>query len=396
MKKAYLVGILVLAVIVGVFFWLISGGHNPSIIVSGDGMLTLSIPEGALPEGFSRRDIAIKPLSGAAFFGEGVEAPGPAYELLPDGLVFKKPVVLTLHSEANGTVPQLLHVSGEGETELLNPTKLRVDRGANTVDAEFAILHFSKVGADARRGTFRYEFISGGTAPVGGTLPYSVVISVDTHNHWFSNGLGWEPDTEEAFRRSLHKKEEQYILTHTGGYSYRVAPGTIYTVEAFDAEARGGKLIPATLAAPRWEQKEYEMYHFDGSFTCAKAGRTSVYNAGVTIRYRMMNTRGGKTNFEEDETMISFYSEDYLCIAEEEAGGEKPKATPTIDVIEYEGRFLPVSDMHTGNHASGCGEDHWHADAPVTATDGTVISDPDPSGCGFGKTSERPIIQAAK
>ncbi|MSU60480.1 MAG: hypothetical protein EXS52_01005 [Candidatus Staskawiczbacteria bacterium] len=65
-----------------------------------------------------------------------------------------------------------------------------------------------------------------------------------------------------------------------------------------------------------------------------------------------------------------------------------------IDVIEYNGKFLPVSQLIVENE-KGCdgGMEHWHASQGlVTATDGTKVSDPGPQ-CGYGKTKDRPVIQ---
>lgn len=61
-----------------------------------------------------------------------------------------------------------------------------------------------------------------------------------------------------------------------------------------------------------------------------------------------------------------------------------------IEVIEYSGKFLPVSQLVIEGH-EGCGEEHWHApNGAVTATDGSVVYDPGPQ-CGFGKVSTTPV-----
>ena len=63
---------------------------------------------------------------------------------------------------------------------------------------------------------------------------------------------------------------------------------------------------------------------------------------------------------------------------------------PMITVIEYNGKYLPTSQL-TVQDEIGCGADHWHAarGGAVTATDGTVVPDPGPQ-CGYGKVSELP------
>jgi|GEM_PF-3280832 len=61
-----------------------------------------------------------------------------------------------------------------------------------------------------------------------------------------------------------------------------------------------------------------------------------------------------------------------------------------IDVIEYNGKFLPTNQLIVENE-EGCGADHWHAaKGMVIATDGTQVYDPGPQ-CGYGKVKDRPV-----
>ncbi|MDP2629107.1 MAG: hypothetical protein Q8P45_00175, partial [Candidatus Harrisonbacteria bacterium] len=86
-----------------------------------------------------------------------------------------------------------------------------------------------------------------------------------------------------------------------------------------------------------------------------------------------------------------------LCAAEKEEGGgvdirKQETSTETLDVIEYNGKFLPVSQLIIESE-SGCdgGQAHWHAAAGVVmATDGSQVADPGPQ-CGYGKTKDRPV-----
>src|SRR3989338_762823 len=72
-------------------------------------------------------------------------------------------------------------------------------------------------------------------------------------------------------------------------------------------------------------------------------------------------------------------------------------APETIKVIQYGSKYIPLNQVHSGTGSECDKEEHWHANAgSVTATDGTVISDPNPSGCGFGKTSAVPVISVPK
>jgi len=62
---------------------------------------------------------------------------------------------------------------------------------------------------------------------------------------------------------------------------------------------------------------------------------------------------------------------------------------PTVTVIEYNGKLLPVSQLIVEDEV-GCGDKHWHAArGTVIATDGTNVPDPGPQ-CGYGKVKDRP------
>ncbi|MGB4076268.1 MAG: hypothetical protein WBK28_01005 [Minisyncoccia bacterium] len=62
----------------------------------------------------------------------------------------------------------------------------------------------------------------------------------------------------------------------------------------------------------------------------------------------------------------------------------------TVDVIEYNGKLLPVADLIVEDEI-GCGAEHWHAaQGVVTALDGSQVSDPGPQ-CGYGKVKDKPI-----
>jgi hypothetical protein len=63
--------------------------------------------------------------------------------------------------------------------------------------------------------------------------------------------------------------------------------------------------------------------------------------------------------------------------------------TPMLTVIEYNGKYLPTSQLIVEDE-EGCGADHWHAARGiVVATDGTQVPDPGPQ-CGYGKVKDRP------
>lgn len=74
-------------------------------------------------------------------------------------------------------------------------------------------------------------------------------------------------------------------------------------------------------------------------------------------------------------------------------GGNPAGCIEPVEVIIYQGHYLPIKSMHTYADDSECdAAEHRHANGgAVTALDGTVV--PDTSTCGYGKVSELPVIK---
>jgi cysteine-rich repeat protein len=113
-----------------------------SQIVSDDNQATLSIPEGALPEGTKLEDISITRLDGEDLH----ESVYSVYELKPDGVTFEKPVTVSITVTAReGDIP--LFFSHDGNSvEFIDTTEVILDKSANTVSVTAPIAHFSDVG----------------------------------------------------------------------------------------------------------------------------------------------------------------------------------------------------------------------------------------------------------
>lgn len=61
-----------------------------------------------------------------------------------------------------------------------------------------------------------------------------------------------------------------------------------------------------------------------------------------------------------------------------------------IDVIEYGGKLIPISELYKFTGPECDKDEHWHANqGSAKALDGTVVVDS--SDCGFGKTKDTPI-----
>jgi hypothetical protein len=73
--------------------------------------------------------------------------------------------------------------------------------------------------------------------------------------------------------------------------------------------------------------------------------------------------------------------------------GKRTCVIPTkkIKVISVGGKYIPVDQIHLAN-PDACSEKHWHG-SPVTATDGTVLTDPLPGACGYCTESQCPILE---
>ncbi|MFC1951694.1 hypothetical protein ACFLYI_01450, partial [Chloroflexota bacterium] len=116
-------------------------GETAPQIISDDKQATLSIPEGALPEGTKLEDISITKLGGEEL-DESVYA---IYELKPDGVTFEKPVTVSITAPAReGDIPLLFSYDGNS-VEFIATTEVILDKSANTVSVTVPIEHFSRL-----------------------------------------------------------------------------------------------------------------------------------------------------------------------------------------------------------------------------------------------------------
>ena len=73
-----------------------------------------------------------------------------------------------------------------------------------------------------------------------------------------------------------------------------------------------------------------------------------------------------------------------------------------VEVLIYKGAQIPVAQLHVGKphpkheYGEGCNQTHWHADGEVESLAGHKYRDPNPGGCGFGRTSELEVKSVAK
>ncbi len=177
-------------------------GDNVTVVSSADGSATLSLPEGALPEGVSASDITITTSSlTETDTGEVV----PVWTFEPDGLVFIVPVELRLRVDVPpGEFFVVRHTSQSGalvEDLLPSPEGMVVAGDGTLEEVVVSLGHFSDVS------TFNFSgFFGGGTrvnaataewapepgdAAVGGQVSAAFRIEVpDSFTNAFRTGAG--------------------------------------------------------------------------------------------------------------------------------------------------------------------------------------------------------------
>lgn len=121
----------------------------PQVVRSGDRLVTLTIPRGALTKAVP---IRIKTLKRSALEGKlrAAAAPGPVYELLPSGLRFAKPITITRRVRGfapSEGIPVLVPAvrDARGKWSLLGRPSIR--REGATVVVSGTTRHFSTAAA---------------------------------------------------------------------------------------------------------------------------------------------------------------------------------------------------------------------------------------------------------
>lgn len=123
---------------------------------------------------------------------------------------------------------------------------------------------------------------------------------------------------------------------------------------------------------------------------CQKIHDTAVQNAQKIIDEERQKL---KQKFEGDHEYLNALER--KCVSKISSSlDSKPGSKKTLKVILYQGKYLPVSSLHTfrGESKEECNaQEHWHAnEGAVKATDGSPVVDP--GGCGFGKTASVPVM----
>jgi hypothetical protein len=188
-----------------------SGGE----VVSADGLVTLTIPAGALAsdENISITRVTIDQQD--SFLGDefdGIDDIQSVYNLTPEGLVFDAPITVTLQAEGNPVIDettmggpfQILSSSDGTKIEVLGDMTLRADAGMANITLHGTLEHFSPLVyfyfSDIER-TFRWE-ISGvpDTIDLGATTV--ITASVESVLFILSGGTYVDDDSQLPFQNA--------------------------------------------------------------------------------------------------------------------------------------------------------------------------------------------------
>lgn len=145
------------------------GNGGEVVVESDDGMATLTIPDGAFPEGVDASDIVITPVSVTAD-GATVVA---AYDLEPSGTVFRSPIEMRIVAPDPSRIVSIVHLS-ESSAE---GVATEIEEEAGTSHYVFPLAHFSRVLV-AEFGIMRTTLDENRRAFIGGLISASFMNEI--------------------------------------------------------------------------------------------------------------------------------------------------------------------------------------------------------------------------
>ncbi len=340
-----------------------------TVVQSSDGVLSLAIDASALPGDVSVSDVTIEQKSDSQ------------YSLLPDGLTFTKPITVTYVAQDGKPVTPFVMHRGGGGLELVD-TKTSIEPEGTKMT--FEISHFSDVvfgGGSACSIDFR---VSRTHVPPGESF---------TMRSTLTRGEG------RNIRMVDPKYDmKEYDITYANTRPPNVT-GNAWTQGGILGPSRASDL-PGTRPMPELTTT------VEQEFTCSRRGGARVfhlYNLNFLARITEHNidesgTRLGQPTVRDDNVECEIYKgEDIQCVpvvasssAASSASSDPNKNQVLCLVIDGE-RYPSMQFFRADNHCGNCGDEHWHSNFPVASLEGSVREDPDPPGCGYGKTWEIPM-----
>ncbi len=293
-------------------------------ISSADKGLTLQIPDGALPDGVSAADIKAEP------YAEG-EMPYAlkagkliGYKLLPDGLVFKKPItaVMNYTSESSG-IPALFHLGKDSVEPIENP-KFHFVRDANgktTVTASVELAHFSGIARSEEELFNIHTQLGDRGYPLYVDIPFVFTIA---------------PQPETAYSVTDSRSSALIAL-------YGVQPGTRYQVNTNNTEknsrfwSRGSRIQP-DVPLPAQDLAHDETYRVAQTVRCQSLGDEHFDSTFITILYTRSDYYArSQLSGTSSQTIYASYDDHYLCM-------EPPKEAHTNAVSSGGTPVSPTSN----------------------------------------------------
>ena len=306
-------------------------------VTSDDGLVTIEIPEGALPDGLEASDITVTALPVDEFEVEGEPEDGTrvvaAIDLQPSGTVFQRPVTIRTRMPATAEPGLALLVSEDGDVE---PLELAFESDGDDVITSAEVGHFSDLvhmgGIDA----IEFEFLTPiENHMVGETFTVRTRVSrVDFEEEFNQVILGGEPYSRYRFRPSDDPAWEVNVDVTVFG-------------------AAEGKVRFEQAAEPEQNALIIEL-----EVTCQRAGKYEANVGGyakVGVRVIPIDPPGEARDLRSDSSYGDFLEREALCVADE-TPTPSPTPQPTASpVAAIPGAFGDLMDAVANGEISTSG-----------------------------------------
>ncbi len=244
---------LIAALAVFLYFYFASKNAEVVEFKLADSVVTLDVPAGSLPAGFKtdalkvtevgKDEAPLKADDGSKIY---------AYKLEPEGLVFKKPVTVSLALVgANNTAPLVFSVSPEYGVELLDKTSVVVDQKEKKTVVSADVKHFSQIVV-SRDGIFEIERPDTIRQAVGQT--FSVPVQI-------------------------RKADNIPVLRSSAGTTYETTFETTLKSWALAGTYDTSQVLTPTHVADKPADMPIEGYAYTATadFTCERVGGSIIY-----------------------------------------------------------------------------------------------------------------------
>ena len=257
----------------------------PSIVTSDDGSAQLTIPYSALPDGTKISDVHITRLSPAPAAATGDDStPFSAYDLEPNGIVFRQPITFTLVVSGQvQSMPLIGEVSSDDKIEILPILQAAFEFAPSQTRIAVPISHFSQI--TVADGFVNVSISEPGTVGVGQTFSVTVQVARNRRQGYWYTIPG--ADGKQKFV-VYHKSgsDAQLVLYVRGPQFIDIAGGEF---DATDPLRPMQYVNAPKVAGAAWGGPALQ-YQVARAFTCTHVGPAEITHS-ATLSY---------TNFLED------------------------------------------------------------------------------------------------